>query len=1271
MPSFARQSRSTGVAAHRFVLAVGLVLAGSVAGAFAAPADAAATPIAVVVPATDPLPTTTATADLLPTPQINGVVWRQVIVGNTVYVGGEFTNARPFGSPSGVNTVARSNMLAYNLTTGALDTSFAPTFNGTIKDMAVTPDKTKMVVVGPFTTVSGQTRNRAVVFNLPANGSPSGISISNTVVPNINGMTTSVSASNTQIWFGGWFSAINSDARNRVGAVSATNGSLLPVKIIVDDGQLNTLVLSPDGSQVVLGGNFSTVGGVFNPATGGGRGLYRASTSTGAGLPLPVNSQVMDYGDSAGILRLASDPDSFYGTPWAYGGNYTTEGVFRASWNDGSMTWLEDCHGDSYDAAPIGDVVYVSSHEHNCGTSGGFPQTQPSWTFWHSTAWSKSVQGTNIKDTYGYPSSPGSPRPQLLPFFPQWVVGSYTGQSQATWTVTGNSDYVLYGGEFPGLDGISQQGLARFAVRSIAPKKMGPMTQDQNGFSPTVRSLSPGQVRVSWPALWDRDDPTLTYQLYRNDTGTKIYETTQSDEWQWNGRAMSFTDTTQPAGSTPRYAVRVIDSDGNLQNSGWTTVTVSGTDQTDTYTKTVMGDGATKLWRLDDSGSNVADLVGPDNTTAGTGVTRGVAGAMTNSSDTASSFNGTNTGWLRSNNLLFGPDTFSEEVWFKTTSTAGGKIAGYGDATTGDSSHYDRHLYMDTSGRVNFGVNPLTGRSIISSVTGLNNGQWHQAVATLGSGGQALFIDGKPAASKTTVTTGEHYGGYWRVGGDATWSGAKYFTGSIDDFSVYPTALSSAQVANHWAASGRGTLQNVPPTASFTSTATNLSATLDASSSTDSDGTISSYAWDFGDTTSGTGKSTTHDYTAAGTYPVKLTVTDNSGATNSITKNVTVTAANTAPKAAYTVATNDLSAAFDASTSLDADGTIASYAWDFGDSTSGSGKTPTHPYAASGTYPVKLTVTDNQGAINSVTTNVTVSAAANVAPTAKFTSTSNDLTASLDASTSSDPDGSISSYDWTFGDGSTGTGKTVSHPYASAGTYAVKLTVTDNQGATNSFTDNVTMTAPPPAVGLASDDFNRTVAAGGWGTADKGGPWTISGVASRASVSGGSGKFVMPGALTQYAMLNATPTTNATITTDFTLDKAWAGTGEGMYVALVGRRVGTSEYTARLVIGPSGSVTMYLLRDYSTLAGSYVVPGLTVQAGQTYKLSMQVTGTAPTAVAGKVWKATDAEPAAWQRTGSDNVAAMQKAGTTGLFVYMPGSTTNQPITVSFGSYKVQ
>ena len=200
---------------------------------------------------------------------------------------------------------------------------------------------------------------------------------------------------------------------------------------------------------------------------------------------------------------------------------------------------------------------------------------------------------------------------------------------------------------------------------------------------------------------------------------------------------------------------------------------------------------------------------------------------------------------------------------------------------------------------------------------------------------------------------------------------------------------------------------------------------------------------------------------------------------------------------------------------------------------------------------------------------------------------------------------------------------------------------------------------------LASDAFNRNVT-NGWGTADTGGPWTIRGTASRASVSPGSAKFTLPSALTMYADLNnVSSDQQPKVTTEFSVDKLYSGSSEGMYVAATGRQVGADYYAARLVIAPDGSVKMYLLRDSSALLAAYTVPGLTIVPGAHYKLSVLVTGTPTTTVAAKVWKATDTEPAAWQRSATNTFAALQAPGRVGVFAYLPAGTTNAPITVSF------
>ena len=256
------------------------------------------------------------------------------------------------------------------------------------------------------------------------------------------------------------------------------------------------------------------------------------------------------------------------------------------------------------------------------------------------------------------------------------------------------------------------------------------------------------------------------------------------------------------------------------------------------------------------------------------------------------------------------------------------------------------------------------------------------------------------------------------------------------------------------------TSSNISPTASFTFTENDLTIDFDASASSD-DVSVDEWSWDFGDGNTGSGELTSHTYADPGTYTVVLTVTDNEGATDTESQSIDV--GNPPPVASFTVSqtVGTLDADFDGAGSSD-DGSIVSWDWDFGDGNTGSGETVSHTYAAAGTYSVELTVTDNLGAIGSTTVDVEISE--NQDPIAGFTFTqeSGTLNIDFDGSSSTD-DGTIVSWDWDFGDATTGTGETVSHTYDASGTYSVTLTVTDDLGATGSVTQDVEVTDPSAA----------------------------------------------------------------------------------------------------------------------------------------------------------------------------------------------------------------
>ena len=268
-------------------------------------------------------------------------------------------------------------------------------------------------------------------------------------------------------------------------------------------------------------------------------------------------------------------------------------------------------------------------------------------------------------------------------------------------------------------------------------------------------------------------------------------------------------------------------------------------------------------------------------------------------------------------------------------------------------------------------------------------------------------------------------------------------------------------------------LFNTPPLASFTATPATGSAPLvvefDASASTDPDGDALVYGWDFDDGATGSSVSGFHAFADPGSYEVELEVTDEHGAVATMTRQILVTVPiNEAPAASFVASpvsgTAPLVVSFNAASSSDADGTIASYAWQFGDGDAGTGVTVTHTYTAAGAYVASLTVEDDDTATDSSTQVVIVSAPGNQLPVPSFTMDpmvgTAPLTVDFDATASADPDGSIIAYQWDFGDGDSATGVTTSHTFDVSGTYTVVLTVVDNTGAPASAVDELTVWFP-------------------------------------------------------------------------------------------------------------------------------------------------------------------------------------------------------------------
>ncbi len=159
---------------------------------------------------------------------------------------------------------------------------------------------------------------------------------------------------------------------------------------------------------------------------------------------------------------------------------------------------------------------------------------------------------------------------QPLHWLPTISAGTYTGQSQGAWSVATNGDYVVEGGEFPKVNGKAQQGLVRFAKRTIAGSNVDPV-QGFNELTPKLTLLGPGTVRIGWTAAWDRDNADLKVEVLR---GSTVIDTFTTDTKWWNRPPLGFLDRTAAPGSSQTYRIRVTDPYGNGFSGPTATVTV-------------------------------------------------------------------------------------------------------------------------------------------------------------------------------------------------------------------------------------------------------------------------------------------------------------------------------------------------------------------------------------------------------------------------------------------------------------------------------------------------------------------------------------------------------------------------------------------------------------------------------------------------------------------------------------------------------------------------
>jgi hypothetical protein len=151
-----------------------------------------------------------------------------------------------------------------------------------------------------------------------------------------------------------------------------------------------------------------------------------------------------------------------------------------------------------------------------------------------------------------------------------------------------------------------------------------------------------------------------------------------------------------------------------------------------------------------------------------------------------------------------------------------------------------------------------------------------------------------------------------------------------------------------------------------------------------------------------------------------------------------------------------------------------------------------------------------------------------------------------------------------------------------------------------------------------------------------------------------------------WAQLAGVSSSAVEVTASIQLDKL--GNSDALYFGTIGRRVGASDYRLKLKVAATGGVTVYAIRvsGGETNLGSFFLPSA-YAAGATLNTRLQVTGTAPTTIRARAWLSTATEPTTWQVSATDSTAALQSAGSVGLFTYAAAST-NTPWVFRFDDF---
>jgi hypothetical protein len=375
----------------------------------------------------------------------NGIVKAVLVAGDTVYVGGQFTQVRgPGGSP----TAARTNLAAFDRTTGALRTGFLSNTNGYVRQLAT--DGTKLFVGGSFTSIGNVNRSRLAALDLNTGA------VDTVWAAGANSNVYALEVRGTRLYVGGSFSTLGSVTRNRVGVVSTATGTLDTAFNPNANGTVLAIAASPDGNRVYLGGEFSTIGSASR--------RYAATVSATSGAIQPLVFQYSTYAEVIDI-DVSTDGSQVFA---ALGGLENS----AIAWNttNGNRQWYYQVDGDTQAIRYYDGNVYFGFHE------GALDD--------HSVRMlvADAASGAIVQ----------SFRPTVNSFY-------------GVWDIDVNADALVIGGEFTNVAGVNVQGVGIFQGTGGTPTSTS-STSSTSSTTTTTTTTTPGNptggTLVAQGATW-------------------------------------------------------------------------------------------------------------------------------------------------------------------------------------------------------------------------------------------------------------------------------------------------------------------------------------------------------------------------------------------------------------------------------------------------------------------------------------------------------------------------------------------------------------------------------------------------------------------------------------------------------------------------------------------------------------------------------------------------------------------------------------------------